>query len=118
MIPLKKIGLWALLLTMALPACKKVDVPAGTPSCIKNKIRKIENEGVRNPPATVWQYKYNGKTVYYIPPYCCDATSELYDDKCNLLCRPDGGFSGGGDGKCPDFFANRTDEKLIWKDKR
>ena len=34
------------LLTMAvvlsLTACKKVDVPAGAPFCIKNKVRKME----------------------------------------------------------------------------
>ncbi|MBI4648812.1 MAG: hypothetical protein HY738_20035 [Bacteroidia bacterium] len=85
---------------------------------MKRKIRKILRDQKRNPPAKVLEYTYNGMTVYYIPPYCCDEMSELFDDKCNLICHPDGGFSGNGDGNCSDFFQNRTDEKLVWEDKR
>ena len=108
----------AILVSLLLGGCKKIDVPAGTPYCIKKKIRKIKREEVRNPPAKIWEYKYNGETVYYFPPYCCDIESELYDKKCNSICQPDGGLSGAGDGKCTDFFQNRTDEKLIWEDER
>lgn len=87
-------------------------------SCIENYINAIKEEPVRDPPASVWQYTYNGQTVYYIPPYCCDMFSELLDVNCNILCHPDGGFTGDGDGGCPDFFTNRTDEKLLWQDDR
>jgi hypothetical protein len=73
---------------------------------------------VRNPPGSIWRYEYNGKTVYYIPAYCCDMQSELFDGNCNKICSPDGGFTGKGDGKCSDFFTNRKNEKLIWKDER
>ena len=44
--------------------------------------------------------------------------SDLYDDHCNLICHPDGGIAGGGDGSCSDFFATCKNEVLIWKDGR
>lgn len=96
-------------------SCSKLDVPNGTPHCIKSKIRKFSKNDLST--GEVWQYDFNGKVVYYFPPQCCDRMSALYDSKCNLLCHPDGGFSGGGDGNCNDFFKNRTNGKLIWKNK-
>ena len=88
------------------------------PDCIDELIIKFQNEPVGSPPQSIWQYEYNGDTVYYVPAQCCDQLSILYDSECNIICAPDGGFSGHGDGRCPDFFANRTSEKLVWKDPR
>jgi hypothetical protein len=113
---LKSLVVFAVIITMA--GCAKRDTPSNIPSCIKQKIKEIQSEKVRNPPGSIWQYEYNGQTVYYIPQYCCDFPSQLFDSNCNLICNPDGGFSGKGDGKCPDFFANRKNEKLVWKDDR
>jgi hypothetical protein len=42
----------------------------------------------------------------------------LYDAAGKSMCAPDGGFSGQGDGKCPDFFQASGNKKLIWKDTR
>ncbi|MGA1870166.1 MAG: DUF6970 domain-containing protein [bacterium] len=36
----------------------------------------------------------------------------------NHLPHADGGFSGWGDGKCPDFYSEKRDEVIIWEDKR
>lgn len=88
------------------------------PSCVNDKINEIRSQKLRNPPGSVWQYKYNGQTVYFIPRYCCDIPSVLLDETCNLICNPDGGLTGNGDGKCPDFFTARTEEKQIWTDDR
>lgn len=96
-------------------SCSKLDVPNGTPHCIKAKIRQISNEQKTNSGIEVWRYKYNGIDVYYFTPKCCDQYSDLYDSKCNLICHPDGGFTGGGDGNCNDFFKNRSEGKMIWK---
>jgi hypothetical protein len=38
--------------------------------------------------------------------------------KGRLICQPDGGITGKGDGKCPDFDKNKTNEKLVWQDPR
>ena len=78
----------------------------------------MQAEPVRNPAGSVWQYSYNGQTVYYIPATCCDIPSQLFDGNCNLICSPDGGIAGGGDGKCADFFKTRKGEKLVWQDGR
>lgn len=98
--------------------CGGEDVPKGTPDCVQEMIAGIAIDDVWNPPAKVYSYTYNGQTVYYIPQRCCDIPSEVYDENCELICHPDGGFSGRGDGRCDDFFDTRTDEKLIWEDER
>lgn len=113
---LKAIVLFAAIVNMA--GCAKLALPSGTPSCIRAKIKEIQSEKVRNPPGSIWQYEYKGQTVYYVTSYCCDFPSQLYDTNCNLICSPDGGYTGKGDGKCPEFFAERKNEKLIWKDDR
>jgi hypothetical protein len=108
-----------LLLTGNFFSCgKEDDMPDNLPTCIVNEIQKIKQASVWDPPATIWQYHYNGQIVYYIPPRCCDIPSILIDEKCNTICTPDGGISGKGDGNCLDFFEKCTDEKLIWKDNR
>jgi hypothetical protein len=105
-----------------LGACQKNNdcnnLPANTPLCLNEQINQLKSKPATNPAATVWQYEYNGQTVYYIPPSCCDVMSQLYDNNCNLICNPDGGITGAGDGKCSDFFNKRKNEKLIWKDDR
>jgi len=88
------------------------------PVCIRQLIKKFEAEEKQNPPRSVFSYVYNEKVVYYVPPICCDFFSDLYDDKCNLIAHPDGGFTGRGDGKITDFKEKRTDGKLIWNDDR
>jgi len=84
------------------------------PTCIKNKIDSFKLKEPHERPQRVIEYMYKGKKVYYIAMPCCDFFNEVYDDKCNLLGVPDGGFSGQGDGKLPDFFKEVTAEKLVW----
>ncbi len=98
--------------------CKDHDSVDDLPTCVREEIYNILRAEVRNPPGSVWQYSYKGKTVFYIPPYCCDIPSQLFDDQCNFICSPDGGITGAGDGRCNDFFCLRTDGILIWRDTR
>lgn len=88
------------------------------PDWVEKIIQRCQAGPAGNPPYTVWRYSYKGKTVYYLPPQCCDQYSELYDEAGKLLCAPDGGMAGTGDGKCPDFYKLRTDGKLVWHDAR
>ncbi|HEX6535209.1 MAG TPA: hypothetical protein VF041_11455 [Gemmatimonadaceae bacterium] len=71
-----------------------------------------------NPPASVVRYKYHGADVYYLPPRCCDVPGVLYDSAGAVVCLPDGGITGKGDGRCNDFSAVRRDEVVIWRDRR
>ncbi|MGE0268589.1 MAG: hypothetical protein AB7S78_09075 [Candidatus Omnitrophota bacterium] len=99
-----------------------VSVTPGTgqdvPPFVVQLIERFESAPTSNPPASVWRYKYKGRLVYYVPPVCCDVPSALYDTLGNLVCSPDGGLTGRGDGKCPDFFDERTEELRIWHDPR
>ena len=88
------------------------------PACIQQMITEYGNRPVQNPSAAFYEYDYKGQKVYYMKPPCCDQLSKLYDAHCNLLGSPDGGITGKGDGKYPDFFTERKNEKLIWQDLR
>lgn len=101
-----------------LLSCERSVNQKDTPECIRKMIDEIRRDPVRNPPAEIWQYNYNSMTVYFVPQYCCDYPSILVDENCSFLCSPDGGISGAGDGKCTEFFKNRSNGKLIWKDER
>lgn len=85
------------------------------PACIKNKIDSFKLKEVYERPQRVMEYVYNNKKVYYVVMPCCDFFNEVYDDTCTFLGCPDGGFTGKGDGKLPDFFKAATKEKLIWE---
>lgn len=92
--------------------------PAKKPDVVNRLIDEILSEDVRNPPGSIWRYEYDGQEVYFVPQYCCDFFSMLYDSAGNVVCSPDGGIAGEGDGKCPDFFEKRTGEEHIWTDPR
>lgn len=114
---IKRITFFMLAL-FVLASCDDIYKSEALPELITKKIEQIKNEPVRNPPAEVWQFEYKGAVVYYIPPYCCDIYSDLYDATGTLIGHPDGGFSGMGDGKFTDFGSTRTNGKLLWKDQR
>lgn len=88
------------------------------PACLKKLIREFTEEEKQNPPRSIYSYTYQGKQVYFVPAICCDFFSDLYDDKCNLIAHPDGGYTGRGDGKASDFIETKSNGKLIWKDGR
>jgi hypothetical protein len=111
-----------LLLTAGLSSCKTN--PNGTspyddifPNCIKGKIKEYEGLTGKYQPAYIKSYRYKGATVYYVPARCCDQMSEVLDAECNVICRPEGGITGKGDGKCSDFLETATEGKVIWEPK-
>ena len=93
-------------------------VSSDLPPFVLQLIERHETAPTANPPASIWRYRYKGRVVFYVPPACCDVASELYDFEGNLVCGPDGGLSGKGDGKCPDFFEQRQEEFRVWSDPR
>ena len=105
------------LLLSGLAGCTPV-VPEEHPAFIKQLIADIETRPAANSPGAIWKYRYDGRAVYYVPPSCCDVPSMLFDADGQVLCGPDGGFTGKGDGRCPDFFGRRSDERKIWDDRR
>jgi len=99
--------------TLIFTSCEKIDVPKGTPSCIKKKIRKsicLDK---------VYEYDYDGEKVYVFETSadCIDAgRGGLYSANCEVLCNSPilGGWIGKDTSYCYNFETNRTNKKLIW----
>jgi hypothetical protein len=88
------------------------------PQWLNDRIQHHLNEKKQNPPVQIMSYMFNGKRVFYETVGCCDQYTTLYDAAGKVLCHPDGGLTGQGDGNCADFAKNRTEERLVWQDPR
>ncbi|GAB3638506.1 hypothetical protein GCM10027422_40960 [Hymenobacter arcticus] len=88
------------------------------PAWLENRIQKILATRKRNPIIRVTRYQFEGETVYYESAPCCDQQSTLYDLEGKILCHPEGGITGRGDGKCSSFNKRRSNEQLVWQDPR
>lgn len=108
------------LILLLLPACGGASpvAPQPLPTWLTSLITSLETAPAANPPAFIARYEYRGEAVYFLPPRCCDIWSDLYRADGTILCHPNGGLSGTGDGKCPDFFAARKNEVMVWRDPR
>jgi hypothetical protein len=111
-------------LATALTACGAVGPSGGPvaqsplPASVTALIHELQGQPPSNPPAYVASYDYRGEVVYYVPPRCCDIFGDLYNGAGQIICHPDGGLAGHGDGRCPDFESKRTNEKIVWRDLR
>ncbi len=114
---MKPLTLLIALVFIVVAGCAKSTQPEN-PQWVDQLIKEFDGEPVGNPPQSIWRYEYNGQVVYYVPAQCCDQYSTLYDADGNVICAPDGGLTGTGDGKCADFRSKRTQETLVWKDSR
>jgi len=86
------------------------------PDFLQDIIVSLESERPENAPEEIWQFVLEERTVFYIAPrYCCDLPSILYDATGNVICHPDGGIVGAGDGQCLDFFKLRSDGVRLWR---
>ncbi len=90
-------------------SCSK-DHEIKTPICIREKIISSNGSHANQ----IWVFQYHKSKVFYVLSDCCDQYNELYDSECNYLCSPDGGFTGRGDGKCPDFGKEKKNGVRIW----
>jgi hypothetical protein len=107
------------MVSAALAACGAFgsgSVPTPVPTPVANLIHELQTQPPANPPAYVGSYRYRDQVVYCVPPRCCDIFSDLYDASGQLMCHPDGGLAGHGDGRCADFLSQRTSEKVLWSD--
>ena len=113
---LKRTLVFTFIITL-LTGCPTDDVSEEIPTCIENKIATILNNEVTNPPTQIWKWEVDSKTYFYITADCCDQFNYLYTTNCEIVCAPDGGFSGNGDGNCPTF-TSEIKKTLVWEDQR
>jgi hypothetical protein len=114
----------ASLLLVAFQCCKN-DAASPAGSCpdgakaLATKIAALQAKPKGNPAYTIWAYTWNGQRVYLASEEtCCDQFTTLYDECFTPLCAPSGGLSGQGDGRCPDFYQQATNQQLVWRDSR
>ena len=110
--------LFTLVIFLTIAAKKCGTQNENIPTCIQQKIDQIKKQPKWNPPAEVHEYNYKGKRVFYFSSNCCDQYNVVYDENCNYVCAPSGGYTGKGDGKCADFKENAKEVRLVWKDDR
>ena len=113
---------WPLvIMTATLTACGaagSASDPTPVPAPVAKLIHELQSQPPANPAAYIASYEYEGRVVYYVSPQCCDIFSDLYDASGQLICHPDGGLTGNGDGRCPDFLSQRTNETILWRTNR
>ena len=118
---MRKINLKSILIVIGLisviTSCKTSDLVIDAPKCIESKIEEIMNHETTNPPTQVRKWEVDGEIYYYITADCCDQYNYLYDNNCELICAPDGGITGNGDGNCLEFTSEIV-KTLIWQDQR
>lgn len=94
------------------------DISDKNPSWLNDMISEKKNNPVENPPASIEECMYKDNIAYHVSSPCCDEYNYLYDKEGEVICAPDGGITGKGDGKCPDFSLSRDKCKTIWEDSR
>jgi hypothetical protein len=104
-----------IVLLFACSANKKVQGIDEMPACLSAKIKAMASDPKAGSPLSVTRVTYKGHTVYYMVSPCCDKFNVVYDSACNILGHPDGGLTGKGDGKMPDFRKEASNEKVIWQ---
>ena len=54
----------------------------------------------------------HGAAAYFIASPCCDKYDYFYDSRGVILCAPSGGFTGRGDGSCPEILGTASAKDL------
>lgn len=85
------------------------------PPCIEDLVRQAEKGKDDFDAWQIIEYEYGENKYYLVASGCCDRFNPLFDSDCTEICNPSGGFSGAGDGKCPDWVATLTDGVIIWE---
>lgn len=107
-------SIWILIVFTGLTQCKKEAVNPDLPECLKEKISQLEKEDCPSV-GEVFQYQFQGQTVYVIHPKNCgaDLTSDVVDKNCKTICHL-GGIAGNANCEGMNFLDHATDEKQIY----
>jgi hypothetical protein len=111
---IKIIAFISVFFLFACTASKKAVDAGELPVCLKGKIDSMTKNPNEGTPQSITRYNYHNQTVYYMKAPCCDKYNIVFDSLCNILGYPDGGFTGKGDGKMPNFFDDAKDGKEVW----
>src|SRR5690349_3674772 len=96
---------------MLLLGCSSSNVQSAGPHSarwVKRQITLYEAPAKRATSRVTSKSIYAGEPVYLIPSPCCDKFDYLYDSRGFIVCAPSGGFTGRGDGNCPEGIGAAT----------
>jgi len=79
---------------------------------VKQQIRAYEMPTNEGGSQVTRKVIYAGKPAYLIASPCCDKFDYLYDTRGIIVCAPSGGFTGRGDGSCPDILGTASAKDL------
>jgi len=117
MIP-RSISIAIALFILTCTSCTKTEAPNECPQslseCALDLIAMAEDPASQSAPQAIWKQETETTTYYYVAMGCCDMFNPLYDIECEYVCAPDGGFTGTGDGTCPDLD-EVIESTLIWE---
>ena len=89
------------------------DTAINNPTWINEEI-EFAKQSPTHVPVTIARYLYRNQIVYYISPAVPDGFSQLFDANHRLICSPEGGLTGHGDGQCNDFSAQAKNKLIIF----
>jgi hypothetical protein len=106
-----------LMLAVATSAVAQSEVKAKVklPTWLKAKIATIEATPKFAEATVIWKLQYKDEDAYLFVAPCCDQFNTLYSATGVLLCSPNGGITGRGDGKCPDAITPKTKYVVVWR---
>lgn len=93
-------------LLLATAACALADAPAAEAAmppdpAMRERILAYRSGDTRALTRMMAFKRADGALYYLVNAPCCDHYNHLYDGDGRRVCAPTGGFSGGGDGRCP-----------------
>lgn len=108
-------------MAIILLSCQKVDVPKGTPKCIKAKIKDEKDDDLKK----VYEYQYKERSIYQFikcpatlnPGNTCDDSliGFFTDEHCNYVCDASPPIVPNGNPSCVEVYKEATNKKLIWQ---
>ena len=84
------------------------------PAWLIDKIKLIAKDETIPVGSHVIQLSNKKKKYYSLPVACCDQFVPLFDEEGKLLCHPEGGIAGNGDGKCKGLEKKLQKSKIVW----
>ena len=88
---------------------------AGLPDWLRIRLADYDAQPGASAPRAVFEVRHGDGVAYYVQAGCCDQLDPLIDARGVLICYPTGGFTGRGDGKCPQDLALVKDRREVWR---
>jgi hypothetical protein len=88
---------------------------SGLPEWLRIRLADYDAMPGSAAPRAVFELRWGDGVAYYVQAGCCDQLDPLIDARGVLLCHPSGGFTGRGDGKCPQALPAAADRREVWR---